>query len=727
MRLTFLRIQGFRCFAEAQEIRFPASGIIPIVGTRPDGGSSGSGKTSVLQAIALGLGFSSFASTRQQSWLTKLPMQIVVGLETEDGIDSLEVHRGKKTAVILNGEEVAGGATEVNKWLTTYFGLDPKLLQTLSFRPQRKGGLFMGLGPSEKRIFLASILNFMRFENLAKAIGDEISGIQKQVAIQESAINLVSQPALPAAERVTSFAHNDGIVNGDFQPDGWDDVKNLYEEARLAAEATLAELNQRLQNHSKQQAAFGARIAEDEAAVQRFAKEEAATVVMVDSEEAPALRLALEQVGERLHMLGGKAKELDVRRQELRAEVAASTQGIVAAERALTAKQAISDTRSTLIEALYAQKCNTCGQSWSDEIKLREAERLYTEDVLMVSGAAAHLAAVQQRKTQGEAELAEIETKSQKIAGGLDKYRAESASLTQRLTEAKFKSQREAQSKIDAIRAKYEKELEVVRRNSNEGRDLHYQKVSDLSTAVERARSEVYRIEGKSDVMRQKMASLKRQNEGVDQLWANYESARLKIAKCTREAEELRNSLQEKMDLQAATRAFLGAISEEVLAEIREEANRMLMALPNVKGVGIRFTTETQQGTGTLKQEIRTVLTYGQEDDIEPESQLSGGQLTSVELAVDRAVSKVLRRRRGGFRLPSWMALDESFDGHDLLTKEACLDFLRTETGDSQILVIDHASEFREAFDHAIVVTAGEKVQVGDHLLPSTGSTLTIT
>jgi DNA repair exonuclease SbcCD ATPase subunit len=437
-------------------------------------------------------------------------------------------------------------------------------------------------------------------------------------------------------------------------------------------------------------------------------KAELAAVLPEEPESVGQLRAAMEKASERIQLLGQKREELASNRRKAVDEWTELGKRLLVDERDLLKAEQAKAEAEKLLASLKAQRCHTCGQEWLNEGRLAEAAQDLLKATEETLAASFRRKDRQIQKDKLNAEIEDIGLKQEKVRNGISTLNAELATLDKAKVEAKLVGERAAEGRRAAIRERFEAAMDKLVKDVGKEREPIRQCVSNCQQALESAKRDVYRIETKMDTVRQRMASLKKQNEGVDQLWAAYNSARLRIEKCEREARAARALLQEKSDLQEATRAFLGAISQGVLDEIREEANLMLAALPNVAGVGIRFTAETPR-EGGMRQEIRTVISVGDEDDIDPEAQLSGGQLTSVELAVDRAVSKVLRRRYGGLRLPSWMALDESFDGHDLQTKEACLDFLRSETSDSQILIIDHASEFREAFEHTISVTADDQ------------------
>jgi hypothetical protein len=708
MRLSYLQVQGFRCFAEVQRIDFPATGIIAIVGERPDGGSSGAGKSSVLQAIAYGMGFSTFPASKQQSWLTKTPLQVDLGLVTEDGSEELRISRGKKTEVVLNGKQVAKGATEVNKWLSTYFDMDPELQRRLTFRPQRKGGLFMGMTAGEKRVFMAAVLGFKRFEELADTLGKEATELAKNLAIQEALLRSTPLPPVPEAA-VQTLRWDDEYFQGFISVAAPD--YTLHRQAELNLDAAGERVATLMRADVQSLEALQAQLTNELEALDIGMREELATVEYAQPQLPHTEALKLNE--ERRQKLNEKKKLLAQREQAERDTLRTIEKQRLQLHSGFSAHKDI-ERYNQQLESMAGSKCYTCGQHWSDQ-------QAYLVAIAGLAEAQERMQAFTEANAKLIANIHDIEQslktyrpQIEKCDEGLRILEEQRQRWLQERREVEHSYGRELAAKQLAVTEKWTTLREQAHQNVGAQMQEISGRIADAKLAIQKLQAKKADVYAKLDLLQERIRAEVRRNATLEQMRANYDGAVLRIRDIELKVRQLQSELEEKQDLQAATRAFLGAISEEVLAEIREEANAMLAALPNVKGVGIRFTTETLAESG-MRQEIRTVLTYGAEDDIDAESQLSGGQLTSVELAVDRAVSKVLRRRRGGYRLPSWMALDESFDGHDLPTKEACIDFLRTDVGASQVFIIDHASEMREAFEHKILVrgdTGGSKISM---------------
>lgn len=165
------------------------------------------------------------------------------------------------------------------------------------------------------------------------------------------------------------------------------------------------------------------------------------------------------------------------------------------------------------------------------------------------------------------------------------------------------------------------------------------------------------------------------------------------------EAEYIFNAERDYLDL---LRGFLGQIFSEILTEISDETNRILANLPNASKVTLKFETDRLTQDDKVRNEITPVAMFGGRK-WPLESGASGGMFTSVEIAVDLAVSNIIAARTGVDL--GWLILDESFaNGSDKITKEGCLEILKQYAEKKLIIVVEHASEFKELFSRIIEV-----------------------
>lgn len=81
---------------------------------------------------------------------------------------------------------------------------------------------------------------------------------------------------------------------------------------------------------------------------------------------------------------------------------------------------------------------------------------------------------------------------------------------------------------------------------------------------------------------------------------------------------------------------------------------------------------------------------------------LSGGELRALSICADMALLGLLEQQFGIHMSP--VIFDEAFDGLDASGKEFALDLIRELAQDRQVVVIDHASEMRAAFNKVLRV-----------------------
>lgn len=185
------------------------------------------------------------------------------------------------------------------------------------------------------------------------------------------------------------------------------------------------------------------------------------------------------------------------------------------------------------------------------------------------------------------------------------------------------------------------------------------------------------------------------------QIYEQNESIRQAID----QQKQIKESLTKKMNLEldfvrlVGRLGFMGTIVAEVLEEIAVETNKMLANIPNVEKVTLGFDIEKNTVKGEPKKAIVPFVTIdGCKSKL---SSLSGGMLSSLELAVDLSIITVVQRRAG--IKTGWLAIDEAFDGQGA-SKESTLDLLSQFAHNKLVLVVDHGSEFVEMFSNVIQV-----------------------
>lgn len=581
-RLTF---SGFRSFAGITIVDFPDSGMVLVRGKNLDtAGSSGSGKTTINLAIAYALGFCPFPATTLQSWLTEDPLSVTLELDTPKG--RVILTRGKTLSLkVGDAKPVKGSASAVEKALDELIGLDSMMRGALTYRGQKKPGLFLSKGDTEKKEFLTLLLGLNKFEE----------------AIETAQQNIISL-------KTKVDQYQGSVVQ-------WE---KTYDETPEAIEPTL----------------IGTQIL-----LEKIKELENLTIVQETllQEEKTKYFKQLENFNPDLSELNRASCLLTVCRQkkcdtvtsDLRKQREQQQQAGVVQREISTLQNKISEL-SLLNNSLHSLKdesaslaknvCPTCEREWNKAlIRLDFVNLEITKIVEEIN-----------KIKQLEPQVVEFEEKLKVLQlfspnPDIQKLTDIENSLVQQLVVE--------QQKLKTSETMYKMESEqVISRISN--------LIGNLTAELLQKKHEVALIEMNN---KRAIEIWKQQQETI----AKVCSGELKARSLLQDAQADLNAELDFVDL-VGREGFLGAIFDEALSEISQETNRLLAGLPNVSHCTLWFRSESTTQKGTVKKSIVPVITiHGHEAPLN--SGASSGMITAIELAVDLAVSSVVSRRTGSY------------------------------------------------------------------------------
>jgi len=692
IRLKSLSIKAFRSFAEESTFEFPTRGLVLVRGNNTKTGeSSGTGKSTINLAVAYALDFpNQLPATELQSWLTKEPLQVTLGLETPKG--EVVISRGKKNSIKV-GDEITTGARAISEKMREVLGQPPEVMSALTYRPQGKEGLFLGKTDSEKKEFLSQLLGLEKFEESVT----EIEGKLKLIALTLPQLegNIITNMTF-----LNSAKQRFDEVGLDDSADG---VKVLLEKAKedLQVAKQAAEQARWELNHSKKLEDIRDQIDGTHAELSRLE---------VARREKEAEKLKPEAISEMVAVkenIVKRIKDLEtddaVRKKKLDDHIGTLRNKLAEARsRIATAPflhKAVSEI-STKIASIKAAKCPTCGQKWPDHLSedlSRHLEELATKKIQLDNiQLGDEPFAVSLAAEIGNAQAFQPDENIQKLAVLEKRFIADISSQ-----ESKFQA-----TKNEELKAVTDKILVQQRKLNMLGNDRHAI-LNDLQGKVDKCREKAVEIDNFTGTCQIKIAAVGRSNEVKQKARVSCEQ---EVKKCEERYDASVAELQKAETLQAQEKdyvamvgrgGFLGLIFDEILQEVSDEANAQLGKLANVSHVTIRFRTETLQQKGTIKKAIVPLVSVdGHEGRLE--SALSGGMKDSVHQVVDLALMSVIQRRTGV--MPGWFIMDEAGSGQGLITKESALEILRNYAQDKLILVVDHSTEIKEAFSQFIDV-----------------------
>ena len=686
-----ITIQGFRSFRDPQTIELPATGFVLVDGQNFDtGGSSGSGKSSVVEAVAYALGYCKLPATELQCRnATAAPLQVQLTLN-HTHLGQIEIARGKHTYVEYPDKPKITGARLVAEEINKILGLPLDLVEALTYRPQRSFGRFISMGDIEKKEFLTNCLPELSVLDLVgQAAKTQAQAIEDQLGASQLAIEHFEAEIQRLKDNRPDHTH----VNTD-------DLSGQIE----ATQARLGTLTARMtQAETELQTTKNGIAAKKAAARATIEADLVAATANLDA-EAMSLKNQLTEHQAGLKALGdqlAQAEETNRKAvQDLSTEIAGLRKTRVELLQAYATKPDVETQIAALIKEIADLEnniCPTCQRTWLEQgVKLQELQA-------RLQSLSTRIPILNEIGNRAQA----LETKIATLEANVTQLHCDPKIQELRATiQAAAKPVAETQAALSGINARKQQIIAMVDdklRSACVSLDLEAQ---EALRTHEAAQADLRAHNAERQALEARLAdavahnkSIVEQAEKYRQIIVNVEGLHQAEVATT---QPLRDSLavETAVALALGRSGYLGAIFDEILAEISTEITDVLANIPNVSSVSLRFSSEVTTAKGTVKKTIQPVVT---KDGIEASfKSLSGGQQAAVELAVDLAIGNVIGRRTG--RTPGWIVLDEAFDGLDTPAKEACLAILKRYADGRLVIVIDHTSEIKELFDRHVVV-----------------------
>jgi DNA repair exonuclease SbcCD ATPase subunit len=668
VKLVKLRIQGLRVFEDVT-INFPDSGLMLVRG------DSGTGKSSIFLALAYVLDIlpPGFSATSLQSW-SGTPLQ--VDLEAEENGVIVKMGRGKKTYVQV-GETVTSGAAAVAELRQKVLGLPTEILRALTYRAQKQPGPLLAMTDAQKKDFLTTVLNLGGLEEAVSAAEDKLRDLKpKKEALTGSLSTAVADLQRLESDHVETLIDTQSLIQ----------QKSLEEKALESA---------KVQQHKTLEASAAniARAKQCLDSSDASIKEITAGIKTQIATETKELEQKLEQCRQ---FLQNVKVEDDARHKKHQDDV----RGYNSAITDLEIKLRDCKKQASCIPALEAElqksvsgMCPTCMQTWCSsgdhcrrlQSLIQEARRyeaLVPEYEVRLQAARADLAKmvwapdpnIEKLTIAREAIYSDIQT---------IRVRAEASESLKAATDIrKQRYQEYCQSQQESIEA-FAARKEV---------DSSFLRLKDVSNSISSTEARNLSASRFNQQRQNRISEAKKRLQGLES-----------------ELETVTKNLNSELDFIdcLGRTGFLGVIFDDILREIAAATNARLARFNNTAGITVDFRTETQTQKGKVNKTIAAVFNVnGHEGSFE--TGLSGGQQTSVEQALDLAMTEVIQARSG--KMPGFLMLDEPFHGQPLPVKEAALEIIKEASQNKLVIVVDHEDSFKEQFSMVLSVKSNNGV-----------------
>jgi len=659
IELISLQFGNFRSFVEDQHISFEnREKLIQIDGIiEGSKGSSGAGKSTIPLALLYLLGLEGLPATVLQSRLTKDGLW-AIGKFIIDGVP-VTISRSKKEGlkIVTPDGTTSGGSDQAEEALDKLIGIPRKVFRKMILKKQKEVGFFLGMGPKEMYEFLIAVLG------LQVHIG-EIEKITLDIGASEKKVNELTREVELAKASLADFER---ILSEKVKPVPTvhdEEIKQLNHGV-MAIKANILALKQ----ETKEQ-------------VDAIPKSEEIVATFPEINEKIAAIVPMRAA------LNDKIAAMDASKSSLEKLINAVPFAITAAKKA---GEEIAKIRADK-EHLEKSQCPTCMQTWVGDTLQAKIANADANIKYFIDEALKQKAIIDQKSTHEE-NLARL----LKIREGV---------------QAELTALAEQRSALDA--EKYAK-MEVVGKQNEAMRNEYRVKVAETENrykdTIEKLNLELKQVEIDLSAKESQKNSYLLASSQYEKEIASLNEV---IAKKTAEIAQKEDSLQvykKKMiiasESKRLTKAYVLQTFQETLDAIGVAATDIMAGVPNMATSTIYFEGCKETASGTIKDEVVAIINMGGTNEV-PIKSLSGGEETTVNLAVDLAVIDVIETKVA--KGANFYFMDEPFEGLDTLCKENVLEILKGLDTNKKIIMVDHSSELKEMVsDVILVVKKGEQ------------------
>jgi energy-coupling factor transporter ATP-binding protein EcfA2 len=727
------------------------------------GRSSGSGKTTALNAMDFLLGLNDVPNGVLQSRLTKETIT-VEGTFDFDGVP-LTIQRGKKLRIDLNGVVTEGSSKLTEEKLDEILGMPRDLFRKILHKRQGEGGFFLNMGPSEVHKFLTSCLGLQDEQKKIDALDVRLSALQTtenlalnavenhKTGLQATQESVVILGPPPVAEVTPEVVGELEIKYGECSYNT-ETAKKLHQKEMSDLEATRPQVESlpfdrtNIEQLEKEIGTVLAKITDLQLAElgrQSEAKSKI-SVLRIDINKLEAAEIVRQTAAkDRISELFRERTRLsDVERNR---QVAVQTQihnaklkilqekGVVDA--GTIAKEEASQFMKEL-DKIKASLCPTCEQGWvTDAARAKESSILLKLKDCRSAVTAASQAA--ERVVVWEYELQRLQLELQ------PKQLLEVDSLDIQIQQLKTESQPRIVPEAEEIESRINRlKMDTAPREIAEVVELNgiVATKNVMLTAWRHAEgehqaSENLRIQGVLSMFTEKQNTLRDSQEAVVKTLREYESRALsaydssvqklksfeesskrhqdslkklevqldgykkQLSDKSRELDAIQDEIKVVMESKKAVKSYLSCSFEDALDSIGDMATRLIRSIPNMSTATVQLEGLKETKEGKIKEEVTCLLSMDGEIGI-PVKSLSGGERSSVDIGIDLSVIKFIEERTGkGIDL---YILDEPFLGLDTVCIEDAIEMLRNCSVDKRLFLVEHNPVIAQSIENRIVV-----------------------
>lgn len=664
-------------FVEKQTLDFTSRDKISQINglNKNTGGSSGSAKSTVFNALDYNLGVSDIPATALQSRLTKEP--IWTETEWDIGGRTVIITRSKKTGLtIVDGDEITSGNSKIaEEKLDHLIQIPRKIFKKMIHKKQKEGAFFLNLTAKEVYEFLTQALDLGVLTEKQAVIDNTISTIQSEIDELTRQME-VKKESIESLEKVKK----DKIPPENFVSQI--DVKTLKEEV-LTLEKRLNDLNLELSEK-----------------ISSIEKPQLKQVVLDLTEE--------ESVKKELSILQNKRVEIENNHYALKKQsmdkATQIAQKLSSINQAKNSMKNDIDKLKTLSEEkkhIESSKCPTCSQTWVGDGATEKISKIQSDISVLKNKMLNELKplisqepTIQEELAQEKSKLADLERLN--VFTEVD---VEISNKRKHLQEIELKNK----SIQNDLKSEYEKSLVSYDLEKSKITSNFQNTISELRQQILAKKSDIEKFEIQEKNYLNSLESYKRDIASID---SNIEENRSTQEKIKERLNHENKRLKVAEEAKRLIKTYILQVFQDTLDYIGDYATDILSHIPNVSNASIHFEGCKETQKGAIKDEVTAIINMDGYENVNLKT-LSGGERTAIDLAVDIAVIDMIEIKAG--KGADFFILDEPFNGLEDVNISQCLEILKNIDTNKKIMIVDHNPIAKEMIsDNILVVRDGE-------------------
>lgn len=674
IKLISLSFCGIGRFVEKQSINFSdRDRLLQIDGRNENtGGSSGSGKSTVFHALDYLLGINDVPSTVLQSRLTKNPISV----EAEFEIDGkkVKISKSKKDglAIDVDGEITSGNSKLAEEQLDRLIGIPKKIFKKMIHKKQKEGGFFLNLTAKESYDFLTKALGLEDLTIKVELIDQNIKKIKEEIVVSEKHKSLVESSLLSVKNDLEQFNL--------FSRPSKEDILNLEKEIEVLKKEIEIKNNKLIEKAKE--------------------LDSSKPIKQTNQSQTDELKKIISKIeNDKFKLEDQKNQSLDILKNN-RTNILHDIKSIESKLSKIPyiknqLSKIASDVKSYMEQKSHIEKsqCPTCMQLWAGN-SAQEKIGLIQNSILSLKKDASDLCIQledegrlnQSLKNQNSI-LSDCENDIKKIES---EFFVKISNLNLEISEAR--------NRILNI------EKDIENKYLNEINNFNLIK----NKTIEEISSDIYRTKDILNNLSRDLDSKKNEENIYQKSLQMQNILNNKLSEHSLELNNIKINLEElykKVNIAEESKRLIKSYSlqkfQETLECIGDTASDILRNVPNMSTASIYFEGRKETNSGTIKEEVTAFVSIDGEPDIDIKS-LSGGERTSIDLAVDLAVIDVLETKAG--KGADFFILDEPFDGLDSISRAAIIDIVKSTDSNKRIIIVDHGTETKEIISDIITI-----------------------